>query len=236
MDDASEDLAVSAGILSAFKTAGQRCVSASRIIVGRKLFNRYLESFLAVAGRIRVGDPFDDDVFYGPMINQPAVRKGQEFNEKARGRFKVLLDRNDESAPTKNGFWLMPFVYETEWKTPDDVLQEEPFSPHVAIIPANDVEDAVRIYNDTSYGLSVAVITSDEANANYVLENARYGLGYVNLPCIGADVRLPFGGIGKSGNLIASAAGLVPAITHQVAITRNRTKEIKMAQGLSSKV
>lgn len=236
LDDAPEELAVSAGILSAFKTAGQRCVSASRIIVGRKFFNRYVDRFLDVARRIQVGDPNDEQVFYGPMINHAAVSKGQLFNEKARGRFRVLLDRNNEDLPTKNGYWLRPFVYETEWRVPDDVLQQEPFSPHVALIPAYDVEDAVRIYNDTPFGLSAAVITGDYEKAVWAKNNLECGLFYWNLPCIGADVRLPFGGVKQSGNLIPSAAGIIPAITHNRAVTYNRGKSIVMAQGLSAKV
>lgn len=236
LKDAQLKLDVPAGILSAFKTAGQRCVSASRILVERSIFHSYVADFVGAANRIKIGDPCSKEIFYGPMINKMAVGKGYVFNNNARQRFDVLLDRNNEPRPTENGCWLRPFVYTTEWCTPDDVLQEESFSPHVALIPFDDLEHAIRIYNDTPYGLSLAVITEDYRKARWAEENAECGLFYWNLPCIGADVRLPFGGVKQSGNLIPSAAGIVPAITHQRAVTYNRSNEIQMAQGLSSKI
>ena len=74
------------------------------------------------------------------------------------------------------------------------------FGPHVALIPFKDNEDAVRIYNDTDYGLSMAVITESYRTMRFFRDECEYGMGYVNLPCIGAEVHLPFGGVKKSGN------------------------------------
>ena len=120
----------------------------------------------------------------------------------------------------------MPFVYTGKWRKNSRCLTEEAFSPHVAIIPAEDREDAIRIYNDTDYGLSGSVITKDISKAIVSILELVCGITYVNLPCIGAGVRLPFGGRGKSGNLVESAAGLVPAITHKKAVTINFGEEI----------
>ena len=115
-------------------------------------------------------------------------------------------------------------------------IREEVFGPHVALIPFKTNEDAVRIYNDTDYGLSMAVITESYRTMRLFREECEFGMGYVNLPCIGAEVHLPFGGVKKSGNGHPSAAGLVESVTHKMAWTVNHGTEIEMAQGLSAEV
>ena len=88
----------------------------------------------------------------------------------------------------------------------------------------------------TDFGLSMAVITEDFRSMRFLRDECEFGMGYVNLPCIGAEVHLPFGGVKKSGNGHPSAAGLVEAVTHKVAWTVNHGLEIKMAQGLTADV
>jgi aldehyde dehydrogenase (NAD+) len=237
MDDANVDMAVSASVLSAFKTAGQRCVTAGRLLVDSRLAGQFADRFVSAAKRVTVGDPMDEQVFYGSMINQQGVEKGRRFNEQARKEgFQILLDRNSEPLPTANGYWLKPFVYTGPWRHESVCLTEEAFSPHVAIVPIRGVEEAVEVYNDTKYGLSGAIITEDYRKAKYAEEHMRCGIFYWNLPCIGAGVRLPFGGVKQSGNLIPSAAGLIPVLTHPKAITYNLDTKIVMAQGLKAEI
>ena len=110
------------------------------------------------------------------------------------------------------------------------------FGPHVAVVPFRTNEEAVRIYNDTEYGLSMAVITENYRTMRTFRDECEYGMGYVNLPCIGAEVHLPFGGVKKSGNGHPSAAGLVETVTHKTSWTVNHAEEVKMAQGLTTDV
>jgi aldehyde dehydrogenase (NAD+) len=237
MEDANLDMAVSASVLSAFKTAGQRCVTAGRLLVDSRMADRFSERFVSAAKRVRVGDPMDDNVFYGTMINRQGVDKGRRFNNTAREEgFEVLLDRNTEPPPTPDGYWLKPFVYTGPWRNDSVCLTEEAFSPHVAIVPVRGVEEAVAVYNDTKYGLSGSIITEDYRKAKYAEEHMRCGIFYWNLPCIGAGVRMPFGGVKQSGNLIPSAAGLIPVLTHSKAVTYNLDTKIVMAQGLSAEI
>jgi aldehyde dehydrogenase (NAD+) len=234
-EDALLDLAVRAGILSAFKTTGQRCVSASRIIVHQSLFNRYVEQFAEVAGRLRFGDPLDPANFAGPLINRAAVDKVLGYNALAVEEAMDMVLQGKEIAPLagEKGCFLSPCVYAVRKRPDARVLREEVFGPHVALIPFNTDEEAARIYNDTEYGLSMAVITESYRRMRFFREECHYGMGYVNLPCIGAEVHLPFGGVKKSGNGHPSAAGLVEAVTHKVSWTVNHGTEIKMAQGLT---
>jgi aldehyde dehydrogenase (NAD+) len=171
------------------------------------------------------------------MINEEGVKKGRRFNDLAKKEgFQVLLDRNSEPPPTADGYWLKPFVYTGSWRSDSVCLTEEAFSPHVAIVPVRGVEEAVAVYNDTKYGLSGAIITEDYRKAKYAEEHMRCGIYYWNLPCIGAGVRMPFGGVKQSGNLIPSAAGLIPVLTHPKAVTYNLDTKIVMAQGLSAEI
>jgi aldehyde dehydrogenase (NAD+) len=237
-EDARLDLAVTCSILSAFKTSGQRCVSGSRILVADKLFDRFVDKFTAMAKRLRIGNPLDRANFTGPLIHQAAVEKVERYNDLARRESsRVLLDGQRLTGPEhKEGCFLGPFVYRADPRTGLRSLREEVFGPHVALLPFQTNEDAVRIYNDTEYGLSLAVITEDYRAMRYFREECEYGMGYVNLPCIGAEVHLPFGGVKKSGNGHPSAAGLIETVTHKTAWTVNHALEVKMAQGLTTDI
>jgi len=235
-EDADMPLAVNAAVLSAFKTTGQRCVSAGRVLVHRQLLARFADEFVAQTRRLKFGDPFDPAVFAGPMINEAGVEKVLGYNELARTeQATVLLDGGRMTDREHvHGWFLSPFVYIQEHRPGVRTIREEVFGPHVAIVPFDSDEQAIEIYNDTPYGLSMAVITEDYRRWRLYRDECDYGMGYVNLPCIGAEVHLPFGGVKRSGNGQPSAAALVDAVTHKTAFTVNYGRKITMAQGMSA--
>ncbi len=237
-EDARLDLAVTCGIVSAFKTSGQRCVSAGRILVAEKIFDRFAEKFVATAKRLRIGDPLDQGNFTGPVIHRSAVEKVEYYNDLARREGgQVLLEGGRlVHGQHATGCYLTPFIYRMEPRPGVRSIREEVFGPHLALIPFRTNEDAVRLYNDTEYGLSMAVITEDYRTMRLFRDECEYGMGYVNLPCIGAEVHLPFGGVKKSGNGHPSAAGLIETVTHKTAWTVNHATEVKMAQGLTTTI
>ncbi|MBI2827225.1 MAG: aldehyde dehydrogenase family protein [Planctomycetia bacterium] len=237
-EDADLPLAVGAAILSAFKTTGQRCVSAGRVLVHRRLLDRFVERFVAEARELKFGDPLAPDTFAGPMINGAGVDKVLAYNDLARKEgAHILLDGCRLTDPSRaRGWFLSPFVYIQEPKPGVRTIREEVFGPHVAIVPFDSDEQAIRVYNDTPYGLSMAVITEDYRRWRLYRDECDYGMGYVNLPCIGAEVHLPFGGVKRSGNGQPSAAALVDAVTHKTAFTVNYDRRIIMAQGMSAQV
>jgi aldehyde dehydrogenase (NAD+) len=236
--DARLDLAVTAGIVSAFKTSGQRCVSAGRILVAESIFDQYAEKFVAMAKRLRVGDPLNASCFTGPVIHKGSVEKVLSYNELAKKEGAQILLAGGPMTDSDHaaGCFLSPFVYRIEHKPGVRSVREEVFGPHLALIPFKTNDDAARIYNDTEYGLSLAVITEDYRAMRFFREECEFGMGYVNLPCIGAEVHLPFGGVKKSGNGHPSAAGLVDTVTHKISWTVNHGTEIKMAQGLTTEI
>jgi aldehyde dehydrogenase (NAD+) len=237
-EDAQLDLAVTSALVSTLKTSGQRCVSAGRILVHEKVVDRFAAAYVKLAKSVRIGDPLDAGNFTGPVINRTAVDKIQRYNSLAREEgAEVLLDGGHMTdAAHVAGCFMSPFVYRLEHRPGVRSIREEVFGPHVGLVPFKDDADAVRIYNDTDYGLSMAVITESYRRMRYFRDECEYGMGYVNLPCIGAEVHLPFGGVKKSGNGHPSAAGMVEAVTHKTAWTVNHAEEVKMAQGLTTDV
>jgi aldehyde dehydrogenase (NAD+) len=233
-EDADLDLAVNAAVLSAFKTTGQRCVSGGRMLVHRSLMERFATEFVDRARRVQFGDPFDRRSFAGPLINRAALEKVLAYNELARSEgAEILLDGGPiTDADHERGHYLSPFVYRQQYRPDCRTIREEVFGPHVALVPFASDEEAIRIYNDTPYGLSMAVITEDYRRWRWYRDECDYGMGYVNLPCIGAEVHLPFGGVKRSGNGQPSAAALVEAVTHRTAFTVNHDRTIRMAQGM----
>lgn len=238
LEDARLDLAVNASVLSAYKTSGQRCVSAGRILVHESRFEEFVRRFVDLSKRVRFGDPFDERSFAGPLINEQAVRKYEYYCELARqeGAEVLLPGGRIDSDGRDRGYFVAPFVYTIRYAPGIRCIREEVFAPHVGLIPFSTVDEAIQIYNDTEYGLAISVITEDYRVMRRFRDECDFGVGYVNLPCIGAEVQLPFGGVKKSGTGFPSAATLYRAVTHEVAWTVNYGTEIKMAQGLSARV
>ena len=236
LEDSDLELAVNAAILSAFKTSGQRCVSASRLLVQQGVLRKFEAMFVERAQRLKVGDPLDEGVFLGPLVTEEAVDRVESYNRLAQHEgARVLLDGGRlNGADLGQGNFISPFIYEMQHSPSSRVLGEEVFGPHVAIIPFGSIEEAIQIYNNSEYAFSLAVISQDYRKVRRIREECDFGVGYVNLPTIGAEVHLPFGGLKKSGTGMPSASALIDVVTHRVAWTVNHGDEIKMAQGLSA--
>jgi aldehyde dehydrogenase (NAD+) len=208
------------------------------MLVAEKIFDRFADQYVATAKRLRIGEPLNSAHFTGPVIHRAAMEKVERYNELARQEGgEVLLEGGRFSGNGHaDGCYLKPFIYRMDYRPGVRSIREEVFGPHVALIPFRTNEEAARIYNDTPYGLSMAVITEDYRAMRWFRDECEYGMGYVNLPCIGAEVHLPFGGVKKSGNGHPSAAGLIETVTHKTAWTVNHGTEVKMAQGLTTDI
>ncbi|SFS07242.1 aldehyde dehydrogenase (NAD+) [Halomicrobium zhouii] len=242
-EEADLDVAVHSAIMSSFKTTGQRCVSSERLIVHTDVYDEFKERFVDLAEDVAVGDPLDADTFMGPVIEESMVEKFAKYNDLAQTEGgEVLVDRADLDPAEipdghEDGYWAGPFVYEIEYDTDLRCLKEEVFGPHVALVEyEGDVDRAIEIQNDTPYGLAGAIISEDYRQINRYRDRAELGLAYGNLPCIGAEVQLPFGGVKKSGNGYPSAREVIEAVTERTAWTLNNSTEIQMAQGLSADI
>jgi aldehyde dehydrogenase (NAD+) len=242
-DQADMDTALHSAVMSSFKTTGQRCVSSERLIVHEEVYDEFKREFVDLAEEVAVGDPLEEDTFMGPVVDEGQVEKFGKYNDLARKEgANVLVDRAEldaEEIPDghEDGHWVGPFVYEVDYDPDLRCIHEEVFGPHVALIEySGDVERAVEIHNDVPYGLAGAIVSEDYRQINYYRDNAEVGLAYGNLPCIGAEVQLPFGGVKKSGKGSPSAREVIEAVTERTAWTLNNSKDIEMAQGLSAEI
>jgi len=253
-DDVEYSLTMDAAIASAFKLSGQRCVSSSRMIVQRTIFDQFARQFAEEASKLKTGNPFktvvhstgmpeavawdtseaDEGVYYGPLINKQAYEKVSKYNKMVMddADAEVLLEgKRLARCGNEKPYFMSPMVYKTEWR---DVpyLKNEVFGPHVAIIPFDNICDAIRIYNDTDYGLALGVLTNDFRKARIMRDECDAGMIYWNGGSIAAESHLAFGGVKKSGNGFPTAARTFRAVTHEISWTVNHADSLTFPQGM----
>jgi aldehyde dehydrogenase (NAD+) len=234
-EDGDQDLARQAMLASAFKLSGQRCVSSSRLLIQRSIFNEFKEGLIKdIAEKATTGDPFSNPApFYGPMISGEQRERVEIYNQQTRDDAYALV-HIDGSRTESDGHFLTPHVYESEWCA-KPYLREEVFGPHVALIPFNDIDHAINIYNDTPYGLALGVITDDFRKHRRLASECYTGMLYVNGGSIAAESHLPFGGVGKSGNGHRSAAGTYKSVTEEISVTVNYEEgNLSWCQGMKT--
>jgi acyl-CoA reductase-like NAD-dependent aldehyde dehydrogenase len=201
MDDANLELAVEGCLWGGFGTTGQRCTAASRVVVHEKVYDSFLQQFVARVQALRVGDGLDPATQMGPSVSQGQLDTVMQYvqigaDEGARlacGGHRLTGGRYAK------GFFHEPTVF-ADVAPSMRVAQEEIFGPVVSVIPCRSFEEAVAIGNDVQYGLSASIYTQDVNRAFAAMRDMYTGIFYVNAPTIGAEVHLPFGGTKATGN------------------------------------
>jgi len=200
MDDGNLDLAVEGAIWGGFGTTGQRCTAASRIVVHKKVYRKFIEKFKNRASRLKLGDGLEKETDVGPVINESQFEKILKYIEigKNEGAKLILGGKACQKGNGSKGYFIEPTLFIDV--TPEmRIAQEEIFGPVVSVIKAEDLEDAIQIVNRTPYGLSSSIYTQD-VNASAIAErDLETGIVYINASTIGAEIQLPFGGIKHSG-------------------------------------
>ena len=207
MDDADIDLAVEGVAFGAFGTTGQRCTACSRVFVHETVEEEFVEKLKEKAESLYIGDGLDETVQMGPLINEKALIKVDGYVQKAKNRFafegggQLICGGEMIQEPTKDtyGWFYKPTIF-TGVNDSDPLMQEEIFGPVVAVTTFTNTNEAIWLLNNTKYGLSAAVYTSDINFAMTALTEIETGLVYINTSCIGAEVHLPFGGLKGTGN------------------------------------
>ncbi len=201
MDDADLGLAVEGCLWGGFGTTGQRCTAASRVAVHKKVYSRFLETFVARARGIQVGDGLKPESEMGPLVNEATRSKVEGYMKIGAGEGAKLLCGGEpmRSGDLDKGWFFSPTVFGD--CSPDmRVAQEEIFGPVVSVIPVDGYEEAIEVANGVSYGLSSAIYTRDVNRAFAAMRDLYTGIVYVNAPTIGAEIQLPFGGTKNTGN------------------------------------
>ncbi|HEY7381339.1 MAG TPA: NAD-dependent succinate-semialdehyde dehydrogenase [Gaiella sp.] len=192
-DDAILEEAVAGAITCKFRNSGQTCISANRMLVQDGIYDDFLEAFTAAVARLKVADGFTPDVNVGPLIDAPAVEKVVRHVEDARERGADLV----LGGARLEGQFFEPTVL-TGVDAEMAMSCEETFGPVAGIARFTSEEDAVRIANDTPYGLSAYFYSRDVGRIQRVGEALEYGIVGVNTGLVSTEVA-PFGGVKESG-------------------------------------
>jgi betaine-aldehyde dehydrogenase len=187
--DADLEQAAAAAPYAVFDNAGQDCCARSRILVQKSVYNRFLDLLIDATRRVKVGDPQNEATEMGPLISA-------EHREKVAAYVTGTVSAFRGDAPEGAGFWYPCTLVEAS--NDDRVAREEVFGPVAALIPFADEEEAVKIANDTPYGLSGSIWTENGARALRVARALESGVLSINS---NSSVRpsTPFGGVKQSG-------------------------------------
>ncbi len=204
-DDADFERALDAAVFMIFSINGERCTAGSRILVQRSIYARFVERFTERAKRISVGDPLDPNTIIGPMISPAHLAKVRSYIELGSKEGATMLcggiDRPSyapELAPAlRNGNFVWPTVF-ADVDNRMRIAQDEIFGPVACLIPFSDEAEAIKIANETQYGLSSYVWTENLARAHRVAAAIEAGMCFVNSQNV-RDLRQPFGGTKASG-------------------------------------
>jgi benzaldehyde dehydrogenase (NAD) len=193
LDDADIEEAVRAAAFGAFVNQGQVCMSTERIVVDAAVADEFLAKFAAKARSLQAGDPRDGDVVLGSLVNREAAYRVRSLIDDALAKGARLVAGGEV-----NGTVMAATVL--DGVTPAmRIYGEETFGPVAVVLRARDVDDAVRIANDTEYGLAAAVFGRDTARALAVARRIESGICHINSSTVADEPQMPFGGVKASG-------------------------------------
>src|SRR6478752_1280522 len=201
MDDADLDLALDGVLWGAFGTTGQRCTATSRLIVQKKIHDKFVARVAEAAEKLKLGDGRTAGTDVGPLIHERSRAKVESYVAigKEEGLELVTGGKRPASARTANGFFYRPTIFAGA-RPSHRLAQEEVFGPVLTVLRVNSLEDAVKANNSVKYGLSSSLYTRNVNAAFRAMQDLDNGISYINAPTIGAEAHLPFGGVKQTGN------------------------------------
>jgi 1-pyrroline-5-carboxylate dehydrogenase len=196
-NDADLDAAIDGVVASAFGFNGQKCSACSRAIVDASLYDAFCEKLQTRVAAIKTGDPAEN-VYTGPVISPKSYSKVLSYIEVGKSEARLLNGGKAIETP-EGGYYIAPTVFADVSPTAR-IAQEEIFGPVLAVIKAQNFDEALEIANNTEYGLTGAVYSSSSEKLDRAREEFHVGNLYFNRKCTGAMVGAhPFGGFNMSG-------------------------------------
>jgi RHH-type transcriptional regulator, proline utilization regulon repressor / proline dehydrogenase / delta 1-pyrroline-5-carboxylate dehydrogenase len=198
-DDADLDEAVAGVIKSAFAFSGQKCTSASRVVVLEGVYDDCCERLVRSAGSLIIGPPEQPGTFVGPLIDESSRQTVRSYIEAGRTQGKVIYETNEAALPT-DGYYVGPtIIADVDPEAP--LAQDEIFGPVLSVIKANDFDHALEIANNTRYALTGGVYSRSPAHIEKAKRDFLVGNLYINRKITGSRVDIePFGGLKMSGD------------------------------------
>jgi aldehyde dehydrogenase (NAD+) len=223
-------MAMRAVLFGAVGTAGQRCTSTRRVILHKKVFEKFTDKLIKAYKQVRIGDPLDENTLMGPLVNQDAVdtmMAALETIKKSGGEILYggkTIDRD--------GFYVEPTIVKAEhqWQ----IVQDETFAPVLYLMEYENLDDAIAWHNEVPQGLSSAIFTTNLLNAETFLSHrgSDCGIANVNIGTSGAEIGGAFGGEKETGGGRESGSDSWKAYMRRQTNTINWSKDLPLAQGI----
>jgi succinate-semialdehyde dehydrogenase/glutarate-semialdehyde dehydrogenase len=195
MPSADMEEALKTAVRARTLNSGQSCIAAKRFIIAEEIYEEFERGFVAGMERLRVGDPFDEATEIGPLATEQVLRDldAQVQSLLAAGARLVLRG----GRINRPGFYYAPCVL-TEIPRSAPASREELFGPVALLFRVRNIEEAIRLANDTTFGLAASAWTQSEAERRRFIEEIEAGSVFIN-GMAASDLRLPFGGVKRSG-------------------------------------
>jgi len=191
------DRAANAAAGAIFYNMGEMCTAGSRLLVHRDIKDVFLGKLLEAAKAYKPGNPLDPAVSMGAIIDKVQLERVLGYIEAGRKDSKLLIGGERVNAG-EGGFYVEPTVFDTHHDA--KIAREEIFGPVLSVITFSTIDEAVRIANESDYGLAAAVWTANLTHAHEISRRLRAGTVWVNCYDEGGDMNFPFGGFKESGN------------------------------------
>jgi aldehyde dehydrogenase (NAD+) len=200
MEDADMDLAVESTAQGAFGSSGQRCTATSRAVVVQDIADEFVERIAARAKSMRIGDGADPQTEMGPSVDEGQFKTVLKYIDVGRedGATLVCGGSRADGENLSTGYFVQPTVFDNV--TPDmRIAREEIFGPVLSVLRVRDFDEAMRVANDSEYGLSSSIFTNDAARIFRFVDEIETGMTHINSPTTGGEAHIPFGGIKSTG-------------------------------------
>lgn len=197
--DANINQAVEAVINGGFRSSGQKCTASSRVIVEEAVYDEFKEKLVAESKKITVGNGLNEGVWMGPCASESQFKTVTEYIEKGQQEGAQLIHGGEvlTGGEYDHGFYVTPAIFENV-TTDMAIAQEEIFGPVIALLKASDLEEAIEIANNTKYGLSASIFTSNISSFLEFVDEIEAGLVRINAESAGVELQAPFGGMKAS--------------------------------------
>ncbi|MCB0565671.1 MAG: aldehyde dehydrogenase family protein [Phaeodactylibacter sp.] len=228
------DLVLTGSLFGAVGTAGQRCTSTRRLIIHESIYNEVRDKLSKAYGQLRIGNPLDQNIHVGPLIDRDAVKNYLDAIEKAKkegGTFAVeggVL----EGKGYESGCYVKPCIAEVQHDF--EIVHHETFAPILYLIKYKDLDEAIAYHNEVPQGLSSAIMTTNLRESERFLSCAGSdcGIANVNIGTSGAEIGGAFGGEKETGGGRESGSDAWKAYMRRQTNTINYSTELPLAQGI----
>jgi aldehyde dehydrogenase (NAD+) len=200
LEDADLELAVESTAQGAFGSSGQRCTATSRVVVVHDIADEFVGALVKRADSMRIGAGSDPETEMGPSVDENQYKTVLQYIDIGRedGAELKCGGKRAEGDGLDKGFFVRPTVFDRV--TPDmRVAREEIFGPVLSVLRVKDFDEAMRVANDSEYGLSSSIFTNDATRIFRFVDEIETGMTHINSPTTGGEAHIPFGGIKGTG-------------------------------------